>query len=73
MPSVGRSRQKYKVRETSEEIVGSVTGSLTTPRTLLLGRFDTEGRLQYVGRTTLVEPELMVGVGVDVTPDASGR
>ncbi|MET7726648.1 hypothetical protein [Streptomyces mirabilis] len=44
--------QKYKVRETSEAIVGAVTGSPATPRTLLLGRHDTDGRLQYVGRTT---------------------
>ncbi|WP_229888896.1 ATP-dependent DNA ligase [Streptomyces mirabilis] len=109
-PSV-RGWQKYKVRETSEAIVGAVTGS---PRTLLLGRYDDQGRLQYVGRTTtlaratgaavggflapaqrghpwtgwsfsagwgtrdtlnvtLVRPELVVEVGVDVTRDASGR
>ncbi|MDO0917494.1 hypothetical protein QQM39_43890 [Streptomyces sp. DT2A-34] len=50
-PSV-RGWQKYKVRETSEAIVGAITGSLDVPRTLLLGRYDTEGRFQYVGRTT---------------------
>ncbi|MET7566435.1 hypothetical protein ABZS95_41250, partial [Streptomyces sp. NPDC005479] len=48
-----RGWQKYKVRETSEAIVGAVTGSLAAPRTLLLGRYDTDGRLQYIGRTTL--------------------
>ncbi|WP_405477889.1 hypothetical protein [Streptomyces canus] len=104
----------YKVRETSEAIVGAITGSLADPRTLLLGRYDTEGRFRYVGRTptlaqaagaavagllaagrrghpwtrwsfsagwgsrekltvTLVEPELVVEVGVDVARDASGR
>ncbi|WP_329538272.1 ATP-dependent DNA ligase (plasmid) [Streptomyces sp. NBC_01450] len=112
-PSV-RGWQKYKVRETSEAIVGAVTGSPAVPRTLLLGRYDDQGRLQYVGRTTtlaramgaavggflapaqrghpwtgwsfsagwgtrktlnvtLVRPELVVEVGVDVTRDASGR
>ncbi|MER6162728.1 ATP-dependent DNA ligase [Streptomyces sp. NPDC001868] len=112
-PSV-RSWQKYKIRETSEAIVGAITGSLAAPRTLLLGRYDGQGRLQYVGRTTtlaqaagaavagllapgqrghpwtgwsfsagwgsqeklnviLVEPELVVEVGVDVARDASGR
>lgn len=112
-PSV-RGWQKYKVRETTEAIVGAVTGSLTDPRTLLLGRYDAENSLQYVGRTTnlartagavvagllspawrghpwtgwsfsagwgsretlnvtLVEPELVVEVGVDVARDASGR
>jgi ATP-dependent DNA ligase len=112
-PSV-RGWQKYKVRETGEAIVGAVTGSPAAPRTLLLGRYDDQGRLQYVGRTTtlaqaagaavagllaaarrghpwtgwsfsagwgtrktlnvtLVRPELVVEVGVDVARDASGR
>ncbi|MGZ0200600.1 ATP-dependent DNA ligase [Streptomyces sp. RM1] len=112
-PSV-RGWTKYKVRETSEAIVGAVTGTLSSPRTVLLGRYDGEGRLQYVGRTTtlpraagaavggllapgrgghpwtgwtftagwgsretldvtLVEPGLVVEVGVDVARDASGR
>ncbi|MFH8939472.1 ATP-dependent DNA ligase [Streptomyces griseosporeus] len=105
---------KYKVRETTEAVVGAVTGTLAAPRTLLLGRYDTAGRLAYIGRTTtlarsagaalaglltaaapghpwtgrsfaagwgsretlhvtLVEPELVVEVGVDVARDASGR
>ncbi|MCL7429788.1 ATP-dependent DNA ligase [Streptomyces sp. YS415] len=109
-----RGWQKYKVRETSEAIVGAITGPLTAPRTLLLGRYDEQGRFQYIGRTTtlaqaagtavvgllapgrpghpwtgwsfsagwssqenlnvtLVEPELVVEVGVDVARDASGR
>ncbi|MER7694125.1 ATP-dependent DNA ligase [Streptomyces sp. NPDC097610] len=112
-PSV-RGWQKYKVRETTEAIVGAVTGSLAAPRGLLLGRYDDGGHLQYTGRTTtlarttsaavgglltvaqlshpwtgwsfsagwgsretlnvtLVEPELVVEVGVDVARDASGR
>ncbi len=40
------------VRETSEAIVGAITGSLSVPRTLLLGRYDDDGRFQYIGRTT---------------------
>ncbi|MEU9190314.1 ATP-dependent DNA ligase [Streptomyces sp. NPDC048484] len=112
-PSV-RGWQKYKIRETSEAIVGAFTGPRAAPRTLLLGRYDTEDRLQYAGRTTtlprsaataladllpadqadhpwtgwsfsagwdshetlavtLVKPELVVEVGVDVARDASGR
>ncbi|MFF3517958.1 hypothetical protein [Streptomyces sp. NPDC002573] len=102
------------MRETTEAIVGAITGTLAAPRTLLLGRYDDHGRLQYTGRTTtlaqaasstvagllaparrghpwtgwsfsagwgsretldvtLVEPELVVEVGVDVARDASGR
>ncbi|WP_369275755.1 ATP-dependent DNA ligase [Streptomyces sp. R11] len=43
---------KYKPRETTEAIVGAITGSLIAPRTLLLGRLDARGRLQYIGRST---------------------
>ncbi|MEH0415957.1 ATP-dependent DNA ligase [Streptomyces sp. B21-083] len=112
-PSV-RGWLKYKVRETTEAIVGAVTGPVAAPRGLLLGRYDDDGRLQYTGRTanlartasstfaglltparrghpwtgwsfsagwgsretlkvTLVEPELVVEVGVDVARDVSGR
>ncbi|WP_405623795.1 ATP-dependent DNA ligase [Streptomyces sp. NBC_00076] len=115
-PYVGgaRSWRKYKVRVTTEAVIGAVTGSRAAPRTLLLGRYDAAGRLQYVGRSTtlsraagralsdrpaapagthpwtgwsfsvgwgsqeklnvtLVEPELVVEVGVDVARDSSGR
>lgn len=47
-----RSWKKYKVRVTTEAIVGAVTGSLAAPRTVLLGRYDRTGRLQYTGRST---------------------
>ncbi|MFE9500336.1 hypothetical protein [Streptomyces collinus] len=39
-------------RETEDAIVGAFTGSPTAPRTLLLGRYDTDGRLRYIGRST---------------------
>ncbi|MGW4825208.1 hypothetical protein ACWEP4_41520 [Streptomyces sp. NPDC004227] len=38
--------------ETHYAIVGAATGTLAAPRTLLLGRYDDDGRLQYTGRTT---------------------
>jgi ATP-dependent DNA ligase len=47
-----RSWRMYKVRVTTEAVVGAITGSLTVPRTVLLGRYDHQGRLQYVGRST---------------------
>ncbi|MEU6680965.1 ATP-dependent DNA ligase [Streptomyces sp. NPDC046925] len=109
-----RGWQKYKVRDTAEALVGAVTGSPAAPGTLLLGRYDATGRLQYTGRTaplaraargalsgllepasrehpwtgwsfsagwgttkplqvTLVRPELVVEVDVDVARDAAGR
>lgn len=109
-----RGWRKYKTRETTEAVVGAISGPLAAPRTLLLGRYDGQGRLQYVGRTTtlpqaagtavagqlerarpghpwtgwsfsagwgsreqlvvtLVEPELVAEVSVDVARDAAGR
>ncbi|MFH8533237.1 ATP-dependent DNA ligase [Streptomyces tendae] len=47
-----RAWGKYKVRVTDDAIVGAFTGPATAPRTLLLGRYDTAGRLRYIGRTT---------------------
>ncbi|MEU0099968.1 hypothetical protein [Streptomyces sp. NPDC006267] len=35
-------------------MVGAITGTLSRPRTLILGRFDGEGRLRYVGKTTQI-------------------
>ncbi|MFJ3365808.1 ATP-dependent DNA ligase [Streptomyces anthocyanicus] len=111
-PSV-RGWSKYKVRVTEDAVVGGYTGPATAPRTLLLGRYDTSGRLRYVGlsttlpqasgrsiaklltpagehpwagssfsagwgaheslHVTLVVPELVVEVGVDVARDGHGR
>ncbi|GAA2424992.1 hypothetical protein [Streptomyces coeruleofuscus] len=102
------------MRETTEAIVGAITGPLAAPSSLLLGRYDDDGHLEYTGSTTtlvqaasstvagllasarrghpwmgwsfsagwgsretldvtLVEPKLVVEVGVDVARDASGR
>nr|WP_159039802.1 hypothetical protein [Streptomyces sp. TP-A0356] len=51
-----RSWRKYKVRETTEALVGAVTGSLAAPRTVLPGRYDAarHRRLQYTGRSTML-------------------
>ncbi|MEU8048088.1 ATP-dependent DNA ligase [Micromonospora echinofusca] len=42
---------KFRTRVTTEAIVGGVTGSISNPDTVLLGRFDRRGRLRYTGRT----------------------
>ncbi|WP_345138116.1 ATP-dependent DNA ligase [Dactylosporangium darangshiense] len=42
---------KVKTRSTTEAIVAGVTGSLSAPGVLLLGRYDAAGRLRYVGQT----------------------
>jgi ATP-dependent DNA ligase len=113
IPAV-RGWRKYKVRETEDAVVGAFTGPAAAPRTLLLGRYDADGQLGYIGRSTtlpqtagrevaallapagdshpwtgwsfsagwgsreqlhvtLVRPELVVEVGVDIARDAAGR
>ncbi|MGY5099457.1 ATP-dependent DNA ligase [Streptomyces sp. 900105245] len=68
-----RGWRKYKVRETEEAIVGAVTGSPAAPRTLLLGRQDAEGRLQYVGRSTTLPQAVGRTVGEMLAPAAGGH
>ena len=41
-----------RTRSTTEAIVGGITGWMSAPQTVLVGRFDTRGRLRYVGRST---------------------
>ncbi|MFJ3229229.1 ATP-dependent DNA ligase [Streptomyces sp. NPDC086783] len=68
-----RGWSKYKVRQTAEAIVGAVTGSLATPRTLLLGRYDHSGRLQYIGRTSSLSARTSAAVAVHLTTDQGGH
>ncbi|MFD9984034.1 ATP-dependent DNA ligase [Streptomyces massasporeus] len=64
---------KYKVRETTEAIVGAVTGPLTSPRSLLLGRYDDQQRLQYIGRTTTLARATGNAIGSHLTPGEPGH
>ncbi|MFZ4266603.1 ATP-dependent DNA ligase [Streptomyces arboris] len=43
---------KVRARHTTEAAIGAITGTVGRPRLLVLGRYDTEGRLRHVGRTT---------------------
>lgn len=47
-----RGWEKIRVRHTSDAIVAAVTGRVHAPSSLVLGRFDADGRLHFVGRTT---------------------
>ncbi|MEU6628450.1 ATP-dependent DNA ligase [Streptomyces parvus] len=47
---------KVRARQTTEAVIGAITGTLSRPRILVLGRYDAEGRLRYVGKTTEVSP-----------------
>ncbi|MFZ4150541.1 ATP-dependent DNA ligase [Streptomyces pseudogriseolus] len=42
---------KVRARASAEAVVGAVTGRVTAPSTLLLGRYDSDGRLRFVART----------------------
>ncbi|MFF3934240.1 hypothetical protein [Streptomyces hirsutus] len=59
---------KYKPRETTEAVVGAVTGTAAAPRTLLLGRYDDTGRLCYIGRTTSLSHAAGKSVAALLTP-----
>lgn len=48
---------KIRRRDTTEAIVGAITGTLTRPQLLVLGRHDASGALRSVGRTTVLRPE----------------
>ncbi|WP_231926003.1 ATP-dependent DNA ligase [Micromonospora echinofusca] len=45
-----RGWSKFRTRIVTEAIIGGVTGSISRPETVLLGRFDRRGRLRYTGR-----------------------
>ncbi|MFJ2559211.1 MULTISPECIES: hypothetical protein [unclassified Streptomyces] len=45
---------KYRMRHTTEAVVGAVSGTTGAPVNALLGDFDTGGHLHYVGRTTVL-------------------
>jgi ATP-dependent DNA ligase len=46
-----RSWLKVRSRSSTEAIIAGVTGTLSRPESLLLGRFDADDVLRYVGRT----------------------
>ncbi len=56
----------------TEAIVGAVSGSLSGPTTVLLGRFDTAGRLQYGRPQHGAGTEVETGPGRSAQPDCGG-
>lgn len=47
-----RGWRKHRARDTTEALIAAITGTLGQPRSLLFGRYDTGGRLHYVGSST---------------------
>lgn len=69
-PGQRRGWQKFRVRCTTEAIIGGVTGTLTRPETLLVGRYDLAGRLRYTGRSFPLSTPLQQQIAPELTPTA---
>lgn len=52
-----RGWRKMKRRITTKAIVGGVTGTRQAPESLILGRYDEDGRLRVVARTAPLPPD----------------
>ncbi|MFP1629738.1 ATP-dependent DNA ligase [Streptomyces sp. 5K101] len=64
---------KVRRRETTEAIIGAVTGSLSQPQLLVLGRHDADHRLRPVGRTTPLRPDAAHQLADHLTPAEVGH
>ncbi|MFI9339994.1 ATP-dependent DNA ligase [Streptomyces sp. NPDC052773] len=61
---------KVRTRATTEAVVAAVTGPVTMPSTLLLGRYDHTGRLHYVARTGPLARTARQDLGQHLRPGA---
>ncbi|MFJ8210432.1 ATP-dependent DNA ligase [Streptomyces sp. NPDC096033] len=67
-----RGRTKIRRRDTTEAVSDAVTGTLTRPQFLVLGRYDQSGRLRPVGSTVPLRPDVSRQVGEQLTPAGPG-
>ncbi|WP_274036391.1 ATP-dependent DNA ligase [Streptomyces sp. MMBL 11-1] len=63
---------KVRARETTEAVIGAITGTLGRPHLLVLGRYDSDGRLRHVGKTTVVSPAAARQLADQLTVAAPG-
>ncbi|MFF0790378.1 ATP-dependent DNA ligase [Streptomyces spiralis] len=68
-----RALVKIRRRDTTEAIIGAVTGTLRRPQTLVLGRLDQDGRLRSIGRSTPVSLEAERQLAELLTPAGPGH
>ncbi|MFJ2598975.1 ATP-dependent DNA ligase [Streptomyces erythrochromogenes] len=68
-----RGWTKIRRRDTAETIVGAITGTLTRPQLLVLGRHNTGGRLRAVGRTVPLRPDTARQVAEHLAAAAPGH
>jgi ATP-dependent DNA ligase len=69
------ARALYKVRrrDTTEAVIGAITGTLRQPQTLVLGRLDAAGALRPVGRSTPLRPDAARGLAERLTLASPGH
>jgi hypothetical protein len=74
-PYVGGRRGwwKYKYRDTVEAIIGGISGSLTWPKRLILGRYTASGRFRVMGRTGPLPETSRADVGAVLTVAEEGH
>ncbi|WP_327364683.1 ATP-dependent DNA ligase [Streptomyces sp. NBC_01296] len=68
-----RGWTKIRRRDTTEAIIGAVTGTLTRPGLLVLGRLEQAGRLRAVGRTVPLRPDTSRQVGEHLAAAGPGH
>ncbi|WP_245240154.1 ATP-dependent DNA ligase [Streptomyces erythrochromogenes] len=68
-----RGWTKIRRRDTTEAVVGAVTGSPARPQLLVLGRHDQAGRLRAVGRTVPLRPDQALHVAEHLAPAERGH
>lgn len=68
-----RAMIKVRRRNTTEAIIGGVTGSLGSPQILILGRLDQAGALRTVGRSTAIGHAAARQLAGELTPAGSGH
>lgn len=72
LPGV-RALYKVRRRDTTEAVVGAITGPVRRPQTLVLGRLDETGVLRPVGRSTPLRPNTARDLAERLTPAMPGH
>ncbi|MFG2622545.1 hypothetical protein ACGFXC_33520 [Streptomyces sp. NPDC048507] len=68
-----RGWTKVRRRDTTETVIGAITGTLTRPQLLILVRHDTAGRLRTVGRSVPLRLEQARHVAEHLAAVGSGH
>ncbi|MER5871957.1 ATP-dependent DNA ligase [Streptomyces sp. NPDC002044] len=68
-----RAWTKIRRRDTTEAVIGAITGTLARPQLLVLGRHDATGRLRPVGRTVPLRPHAVRELAGHLAPAGPGH